>query len=263
MEAALPLDFQGTILGPILQLMLPPQRPMDAIPVSLASPWEEEMAMASFGRLSFFHAFFFPRQARRIYRAAVHFDGVPPAKVEAWWRDYRYFLQKVQRAKPEQRLLLKNPANSGRVTALRARFPGAQFIHLHRHPEQVFASTMHLHRKLQEAWALQTQPEAELRAMVLANQADLMSACLTETAELPANELIELRLTELEANPLRALQKVYQQLELPGFNRAAPHFQRYLDRLGVFSKNQLSLGEEERAAVHAALAPIYHRLGYE
>ncbi len=263
MEAALPLDFQGTILGPIFRLMLPPQRPMDAIPVSLASAWEEEMAMASFGPLSFFHAFFFPRQARLIYRAAVHFDDVPPAKVQAWWRDYRYFLQKVQHAKPAQRLLVKNPANSGRVAALRARFPGAKFIHLHRQPEEVFASTLHLHRKLQEVWALQAQREEDLRTVVLANQVDLMSACLAQTAELPANELIALRLNDLETNPLSVLQKLYQQLELPGFNRAAPHFQRYLDRLGVFPKNQLSLGEEERAAVRSALAPIYRQLGYE
>lgn len=263
MEAAHPLDFQGTILGPIFRLMLPPQRPMDAIPVSLASPWEEEMAMACLGTVSFFHAFFFPRQARRIYRAAVHFDGVPPAKVEAWWRDYRYFLQKVQRAKPEQRLLLKNPANSGRVAALRARFPGAKFIHLHRQPEEVFASTLHLHRKLQEVWALQTQTEAELRAVVLAIQADLMSACLAQTAELPANELIEVRLTDLEADPLSVLQKLYEQLDLSGFDAAAAHFRRYLSQLGVFPKNQLSLGDEERAAVRSALAPIYRRLGYE
>jgi hypothetical protein len=263
MEAAFPLDFLTSIGQPLLAALIPPQRTMDAIPITIESPWEEEMAMACFGTLSFYYAFFFPRDARRIYREAVHFDGVALERVEAWWRDYGHFLKKVQCEKPNQRLLLKNPANSARVTALCERYPGAKFIHIHRHPEEVFASTLHLHRKLQEAWALQVPPElSELREMALANQADLMSACLAQTATLPATELVEVRMADLETDPLGALARIYEQLGLPGFATAAPHFRSYLEKLGTFSKNQLSLEPAEREVVRATLAHVYKRFGY-
>lgn len=263
MEAAFPLDFLTSVGGPLVAALLPQQRQVDAIPVTIDSPWEEEMAMACFGTLSFFHAFFFPRHARRVYREAVHFDGIAPHRSEAWWSDYRHFLQKVQCEKPDQRLLLKNPANSARVLDLRRRYPGAKFIHIHRHPEEVFASTLHLHRKLQEAWALQTQSPEELQEMALANQADLMTACLAQTAELPANELSEVRMADLESDPLTVIERIYDQLELPGFSNAAPHFRYYLEKLGKFPKNRLDLDPAERGAVRATLAHVYERLGYD
>jgi len=264
MEAAFPLDFLTTIGRPLVAALTPKQRGVDAIAITVDSPWEEEMAMACFGTLSFFHAFFFPRHARRIYRAAVHFDDVSRERVEAWWRDYGHFLKKVQCEKPDKRLLLKNPANSARVSALRDRYPGAKFIHIHRHPEKVFASTLHLHRKAREAWALQEPlPSAELREMALANYADLMSACFAQTKGLPKSDLVEVRMTDLESDPLGALAKIYEQLELPGFTTAAPRFRSYLEKLGAFPKNQLQLEPPERESVRAALAFVYEYFAYE
>jgi hypothetical protein len=210
MQASFPLDFLTSIGGPLLAAVLPSTRLVDAVPVTLDSPWEEEMAMACFGSLSFFHTFFFPRHGRRIYREAVHFDGVPPERVEVWWRDYRYFLKKVQCEKPGRRLLLKNPANSARVGALRERFPGAKFIHIHRHPEEVYASTLFLHRKAQEAWALQDCDLADLRETVLDNYANLMIAYFAQTRGMPERELIEVGMAELEANPIATLASIYR-----------------------------------------------------
>lgn len=262
MEAAFPLDFLTSIGRPLVAAVIPKRRPVDAIPVTIESPWEEEMAMASFGTLSFFHAFFFPRHARRIYRESVHFDGVALDRVEAWWHDYAHFLKKVQCAKPDRRLLLKNPANSARVAALRERFPGAKFIHIHRHPEEVLASTLHLHRTLQECWGLQ-HPTADLFEMALSNQADLILACLAQTADLPADELVEIPFAEFESDPMRILERIYEQLRLPGFDSAAPAFRSYLEELGTFQKNELQLDPAECKAVRARLSCLYSRLGYE
>ena len=262
LQAAFPLDFMTTVAAPIFGALLPAHRPMDTVPVTLESPWEEEMAMASFGLLSFYHAFFFPRHGRRIYREAVHFDGIAPHRVEGWWHDYRYFLKKVQCGQPARRLLLKNPANSVRVAALRERFPGAKFIHVHRHPEEVYASTLLLHRKLQEIWSLQEGDPVSLRDIVLKNYADLMTACIEQTSGLPAHELIEVRMTDLESNPLAALESIYRQLELPGFDAASARFTAYLEKIGVYRKNRLSLSDDERSALRLALSHVFGRFGY-
>jgi hypothetical protein len=262
MQAAFPLDFLTAIGGPLLAALLPSNRLVDAVPVTLDSPWEEEMAMASFGPLSFFHAFFFPRQARRIYRQAVHFEDVAPARVEAWWRDYRYFLKKVQCAQPGRRLLLKNPSNSARAAALRQRFPGAKFIHIHRHPEEVYASTLFLLRTAQEAWALQTCGFETLRQTVLENYADLMEACVAQTRGIPKNELIEIPFASLESEPMAVIEQIYRRLELPDFATTAPRFRARLEKSNSFKKNELKLNETERDAVRSALAAVYGRWGY-
>lgn len=262
MQAAFPLDFLTSIGGPILTALLPSNRLVDVVPVTIESPWEEEMAMACFGSLSFFHAFFFPRHGRRIYRESVHFDGIAAERLEAWWCDYHYFLKKVQCAQPGRRLLLKNPANSARVTALRARFPGAKFIHIHRHPETVYPSALLLHRKAQDVWALQDDHPAELRATILQNYSDLMTACFAQTHGLPAQELIEIRMEDLETTPLGVLEAIYRQLELPGFDAISGRFTTYLARLGSFPKNRHALSAEERAAVRQKLAILYERWDY-
>ncbi len=263
MQAAFPLDFLTSVGAPLVAALLPPTRLVDQMPISIDSPWEEEMAMACFGPLSFFHAFFFPHEARRIYRSAVHFDDVAPERIARWWHDYLYFLKKVQCAQSRRRLVIKNPANSARVATLRERFPGAKFIHIHRHPEEVYASTMLLHRQARKAWALQDGDDARLRDTVLANYADLMRACFVQTKDLSGNELIEIRMSDLESQPLATLESIYRQLELPAFDGARPHFTSYLDKLGVFPKNRLSLEPGEREAVRAQLRHVFERWHYE
>jgi hypothetical protein len=263
MQAAFPLDFLTSVAEPLLAVLLPPTRQVDAMTIMTDSPWEEEMALACLCPLSFFHSFYFPRNARRIYRAAVHFDGVAPNEVHAWWRDYRYFLQKVQSTQPFRRLVIKNPANSARVAALREQFPGAKFIHIHRHPERVFASTLLLHREAQAAWGLQKSDATELPEIVLANYDDLITACFAQTESLPAHELIEIGLSDLEIDPIGTLRRIYVQLQIDEFEAAAPIFQNYLREIGPFAQNRLQLGENERSAVRERLARVYERYGYD
>jgi hypothetical protein len=262
LEAASPHDFRSPVISRIFAALLPPHRPMDAVRIAPDSPMEEEMAMACFGSLSFYHAFFFPRAGRRIYRESVHFDGVAPARVERWWRDYRCFLENVQATRPGKRLLLKNPANSARITRLRHEFPGAKFIHIHRHPEKVFASSLLLHRKLREVWALQAADAAELPATVLGNYSDLMSALDAQSHGLPDNEWINVPLADLETKPLATLAAIYRQLGLPGFPAAIPFFAATIEEAVAFRNNDLSLSAGERAFLRATLAPIYQRWCY-
>ncbi|HEX4085420.1 MAG TPA: sulfotransferase [Chthoniobacteraceae bacterium] len=262
LQAASPHDFRSPVISRFFAALLPPRRPMDAVRIAPDSPMEEEMALACLSSLSFYHGFFFPRAARRIYRESVHFDGVAPADVERWWHQYRNFLENVQATRPGKRLLLKNPANSARVTRLRHEFPGAKFIHLHRHPEKVFASSLFLHRKLREAWALQTANASELPATVMANYTDLMRALEAESNRAPKNEWIDVALADLENEPLTTLRTIYRQLELPGFNNAAPFFAGSIAEAAAFRKNDLWLDAGERVSLRAALAPIYERWGY-
>ena len=58
-----------------------------------------------------------------------------------------------------------------------------------------------------------------------------MSACFAQTRGLPANELIEVGLTDLEADPLaQSCVSIYGQLDLSGFAAARAWFPRLSGR---------------------------------
>ena len=73
---------------------------------------------------------------------------------------------------------------------------------------------------------------------------------------------LEQALASESNDPLGALARIYEQLELSGFATAAPHFRSYLEKLGTFTKNQLRLEPAEREAVRTKLAHVYKRFGY-
>lgn len=262
LQAAFPLDFLTTAARPMLKRIIPRQRPMDGMKVHLDSPWEEEMAMACFGSLSYFHTFFFPRQTRNVYRRSVHFDGLTERQIDSWWSDYRYFLQKVLSREPGLPLLLKNPANTARISALRAQFPSAKFIHVHRNPYEVFASTLFMHQTLQKFWALQDSVEEELEEALLKNHADLLNACFQQSRGLCPNEYVEIAFDDLKSAPIPLLQSIYDSLGLQGFEQALPRFKHYLETVSGHRQNALSLNQRQRAAIKSTLADAFDRWHY-
>jgi hypothetical protein len=52
-------------------------------------------------------------------------------------------------------------------------------------------------------------------------------------------------------------------LELPGFDTASGRFAAYLEKVGAFSQNRLSLNEGERDAARLALAHVFERWEYQ
>ncbi len=264
LQAAMPHEF--LILPESLKRrvagMMPSQRLMDNVPVAADVPWEEELALTAVGRMSFYHVSFFPRCMGQIFREAVLFNGGDPRLVESWRRPYCAFLQKVQFMQPGRRLLLKNPANTARLSLLRSMFPGAQFIHLHRNPYKVFSSSVHLYSKAQEAWGLQDTHREMVVEHVLDSYPRLMHAFFEQRKGVREEELVDVDFASVQREPIETLARVYERLGLPRFNEAVPHFNAYLESQRDYQKNRLPLTEEDRRAVADRWADVFDRLGY-
>lgn len=264
LQAAMPHEFlslpRAFVSG--MQKALPQTRLMDNVPVAADAPWEEEMALASCGQLSFYHVSFFPKHIERIFRTAVLFDGGDARLQAQWQRQYLHFLKKVQVAQPGRRLLLKNPANTARIALLKRMFPGARFIHIHRDPYKVFASTVHLYLKAQEAWGLHATDRDRIACHVLQAYRELMSAYFTQCDTLDEGELVEISFRDLQRDPMATLAGIYDQIDLAGFNAAAPHFQRYLNSQRGYRKNHLSLSAVEKRRIGNWWRESFERLGY-
>ena len=243
--------------------MLPQKRLMDNVPVAADVPWEEELALTAVGRLSFYHVSFFPRCMTRIFNEAVMFADGNADLAAQWRRQYMHFLRKVQFVQPGMRLLLKNPANTARISLLREMFPGAQFIHLHRNPYKVFASSVHLYLKAQEAWGLQSTDRELVVRHVLDSYPRLMRVYFEQRRTLGDGELVDVAFRSVQDDPIGTLRTIYARLGLGGFDAAIPHFDRYIESQRGYRKNALPLDEGEKGEVAARWRDVFESLGYD
>ena len=262
-QAAMPREFLTAARWfSALEGMLPGTRLMDNVAVSADAPWEEEMALTSFGRLSFYHVSFFPKAMDRIFREAVLFNDGESDLIASWQRQYLHFLKKVQLVQPGQPLLLKNPANTARISILRKMFPGARFVHIHRDPYKVFASTVHLYMRTQQAWGLHKVDRERIVRHVLMIYPALMNAFFDQSRELAGSELVEVKFRDLQGDPIGTLRSIYEGIGLDGFDEATSVFRRHIDGQRGYRKNRLTLGRHEHALVAAQWGEIFARLGY-
>jgi hypothetical protein len=66
----------------------------------------------------------------------------------------------------------------------------------------------------------------------------------------------------LERDPLGELSRIYETLDLTGYQTAESKFRAYVGSLGRYRKNQLNLTPEDRARIEQRWAFAFDRLGY-
>ncbi|MGF1448505.1 MAG: sulfotransferase [Opitutales bacterium] len=260
----LPADFLllGRLIRPLLERALPSGRVIDNIPVTPTSPQEDEIALASLSEQSFMHALYFPKHFNAIIDRHLFFEGVSPAEEKRWSRTFLGFLEKVQRTRRGCPVILKNPVYTARIALLRQIVPQARFIHLHRHPDEVFRSMRGYYHKLLPELALQRACIDDLDGRILGIYARMMERLDRDARDLPANQWVECRYEDLQADPMGLLQHIFNTLELDGFDDSAPHFQNYLDSLKDYQRNPHHLSEADQQLVRSRLARVFERWNY-
>ena len=265
-DVARPFDFYPNPAEPISRWLvlrlLPHTRPMDGIPLDAHLPQEEEIATATMGVLSFFNCFYFPERLSEVFAQEVLFQGVSAQAIDAWGRSLRYFLAKLGALSPGKRLLLKNPAHSARIGRLRMLFPGAKFIHIHRHPFEVFRSTQTLYRSLLPLLALQHYENAAIDDHIAWSYLELMRRLLGSLDELPLGDVIAVSYDELVANPVTTLERIYCRLALGDFSQVRESVQQAARQTFHRSSLICDLDEPARSRLASRWSPVLDRLGY-
>ena len=189
-------------------------------------------------------------------------DGCAPADRARWRAAFEGFCRKLQfRAGPGRRLLLKSPVHTARLALLREVFPRAQFVHVHRDPFEVFASSLNMAQRYYGYAALGRPSSPDVLQYVL-EQYELMRAAFARDA--PAlrrsGDLVDIRFSDLDRDPAGEVRRIYAQLGVDGgrgLARVEAGVRAYLQELAGFKRNAFApLSPAARALVRRRWRPM-------
>ena len=218
----------GPIVEKILRAAMPATRPQDNVKVGADMPIEEEFAMGNISDTSWVHGLYFPGNIYSVFDQCVTFsDGNPNVRAH-WKKHFDFFLRKLSLRYPGKTLLLKSPANTGRLKELYELYPEARFIHIYRDPVQVYLSTERLYEKVLPLLGFQKVSNEFMEDHILYAYERMYKKYFEDRKTIPSNQLVEFSYEDFVASPLDVLRKAYQLLSLGSFDTALPLFKEEL-----------------------------------
>jgi omega-hydroxy-beta-dihydromenaquinone-9 sulfotransferase len=238
------------------------RRPMDDMLVTVSTPQEDEFALFCLGAPSPYEAFLFPQGLLNLLtRSDPRF--LSNSEKRDWDRVFGDFLKIVTLLGNGRRMVLKSPPHSMRIPTLLRLFPEAQFIHIVRHPATVYSSSIHMFRKMMTLYGIGTPiDDTRINEVLVQSIPRLESAIVDSVQGLPPGQYVCLSFESLIANPLRALEKIYDVLALNDF---ATQKERLINNLAAragYRPNTyaLSAGDSERLGESCKL--LMRKYGY-
>lgn len=241
-----------------VQFLLPGQRPMDGMQIAWQKPQEDEFALMNMGHPSPYSDLAFPH-AVPVWPGSLSLKGLSSAQLDAWKGALDVFLKRVT-LQDARTIVVKSPTHTARLKALLEIYPKAKFIFIHRDPEAVYASTVKLWGALEEAHGLQGVNEAGLAEKVLADFEDMFTAFNQDCRDVPAGQFTSVSYEELVADPVGSMQKIYQQLDLGGFDTVLPAIEDYFAERENYRADSYSLDEHVREEIARRWGPHLRQL---
>ena len=235
---------------------------IDNVALSMDVPCEEENALCVLTGLSPYTGWAFPERAAH-YDRYTTFRGVPADEIERWKAAYVWLAKKLTLAYGGLPLVYKSPPNTGRIRLLLEMFPDARFVHIHRRPETVYRSSLHLLTKTADPFAYHKLDVATLHRRVVDGYREMYDAYFDERHLIPPGRFCEVRYTDLEQDPIREVERIYGDLSLPDFGVVRPTVEEYVRSLAGYRKNEYSeLPAEVREELAVAWRRAFDEFGY-
>jgi hypothetical protein len=216
------------LIKPIVASSLPPKRPQDDIELGVDLPQEDEYGIGNLSPYSFYHGWCFPKNFLYYYNFVL-MENNSERIVENWKKTYLYYLKKLTLYHKAKQLVLKNPSNTGRVRLLREMFPGAKFIHIYRNPYYTFLSMKRNIEKEMTLYCLQKPGDSlEFEKALVELYNGMFENYFKEKKLINNGNLAEVRYEDLITQPFEEVERIYRQLDLPGFNENKERLEKYI-----------------------------------
>lgn len=251
------------IFKTFMKMQIPEYRPSDNVKLSADFPQEEEFALANMTTHSFYHFFYFPSLNDALFDKFVLSKNADRKTTTLLEKKYQELLAKASLNTGLDRLVVKNPANTGKLKLLMKIYPEAKFIFLIRNPIITYLSTCKFFLTLLPTTALEHYDENLVKQIIIENYKKLMHGYL-ETRHLVGKEnLIEIKFEDFDERNLDVAASIYQQFGLDTWNVAATHFREYISKQQDYRKNKYRIRKEELAIILKEWDFAMKAFGYE
>lgn len=221
----------------LLSPLMPETRPQDNVKVDPDLPAEEEQPLSVMSTRTGFHTWSFPSN-RSYFDKYNTFKGISAEEKKEWQEDYQTVLRNISYFNDGKQLVLKNPHNTSRVKELLELFPDSKFIFIHRNPYDVFVSTRHLLFRAVRAQFLEFVSHEAIEDMIFYFFTQTMKKYIAERDLIPKANLVEVGFDQMEADSGAQMERMYRELNLPGYALAKPNFDTYLASVKNYKKNK-------------------------
>ncbi len=243
-----------------LTFLLPRQRPMDNMMTGWDRPQEDEFALCNMGIPSPYLRMLFPNEPEP-YPEYFDLENLPAAERRKWQDALLWFLQRVT-LRNQKRIILKSPPHLARIKAILEIFPDARFVHIVRDPYVVFASTVNLWKTLYQYQSLQRPNFAGLEEYIFTCFERMYRAFEAQRGLLAPARLCEVRYEDLVGDSLDQMRRLYDHLNLGGFEAVLPHLQQYLAGTKDYKTNKYDIAPDLRDQIDRRWGPFMRRYGY-
>ncbi|MBI3461963.1 MAG: sulfotransferase [Planctomycetes bacterium] len=237
-EAYYPHTFLCTqkLAARSIAALLPKHRPQDNMRLGLDTPDEDEVAACLLTGRSILLSLVFPRLTAH-YERYLTFRRATKDEVNQWKAAMVWFLKKLT-WKHRRPLVVKSPEHTGRIRLLLELFPDARFLHIHRHPYDVFLSARHTVQRVIQYCQLQHLVLDDLDGTIIRQYKELYEPFFEERSLIPEGRLCEVRFSDLEHDPLGQMRQIYEALDLPDFAAMATALRRYVRSVAAYRRNE-------------------------
>ncbi|MFA6238163.1 MAG: sulfotransferase [Bacteriovorax sp.] len=191
-------------------------------------PGEEDVALLSLlNPLAYNWGHIYPDNIDEIARTSI-VDLTPNSpNFKSWKEDYLMFLKKFLFLYPEKCLVLKSPPSVARPHLMQEIFPRAKYIFLMRDPYTLYPSMINFW-KISNKFTFQEVKDENIDQLIFGQSNILLENYIHLKNCIPPENLIEIRHSDLQTDPLRVLEAIHAKLELGDFKKALPHYEQYI-----------------------------------
>lgn len=249
------------IFGPLIDLLMPRNRPMDSMAVGWRHPQEDEMALLNMGVGSNYRDWAFPNAGTN-YDDFLTLQGVSEKELNAWKRNFLWFLKRLT-VHDSRQIVLKSPTHTARIRVLLDLFPAARFLHIVRDPREVLPSTLRTWTRMTDSVSLQVRRKEFTMEGRIAVFNKMYDCFFEDRIQIPDGHLHEIHFEDLISDPEAVLQRAYEVLELGSFENARQGIREYVGRNSGFQRNRYELTEETERMIVAGCQRYMMEYGYE
>lgn len=245
----------------ILRLLDRPIRPQDSMAFGWDRPQEDEFALCNSGVPSPYVSWMFPNHPPE-YPDYLDLEGLSEEELQQWKDGLLWFIRCLTVANPK-RMVLKSPPHTARIRVLLDLFPGARFVHIYRDPYVVFASTVHLWKRMSRNEGLQKPKYEGLEEEIFERFNRMYEAFERDRELIPSGRFCEVSYEQLIADQVGQVERIYEELELGGFDDVRPRLEEFVAGQADYKPNKYKIDPDLRAEIARRWAPFIKKYGYE